>query len=311
MDVSWQLLSVSPAVCGIPVNNARFEKPAPRVESRMLFKSKRTPFVQDMGGFVAHLNMPGLLDPKSRDHGHGPLALVVESILAPGRLIPMHEHRNDEIVSWVPAGVMRHDDRVGGQLVVDKDHLMVMNAGKSFWHSERTLPGDPPLRMLQILVRPREIDLEPRIHYGRIAAAEMNHWRHLAGPEDGDAPFHLRNAIDLFDIRLKPGAKADFPSKNGSDLYFYVFTGSILTNGMSFREGEQGLFIGGGVLQLESSKLSVVVAFLIGRDAPITREGTVGDHRKIPPVWVLRLVQQWKQFTHWLVAGRLGAASKV
>ncbi|MGO7624468.1 pirin family protein, partial [Rhizobium ruizarguesonis] len=59
-----------------------------------------------------------------------------------------------EIISWVPEGVMRHEDKAAGRLVIDRDHLMVMNAGASFWHYEETLASDPPLRMLKILVRP-------------------------------------------------------------------------------------------------------------------------------------------------------------
>ena len=145
----------------------------------MLFKGERTPFVRDMGGFIARLNMPGLLDPKSRDHGHGPLAMVVESTLNPGRLIAMHEHRNDEIISWVPDGVMRHDDKAQGRLVTDDRHLMVMNAGRSFWHSEETLPTDPPLRMLQVLVRPRAVDLEPRIQHGPIETVHAAAFREV------------------------------------------------------------------------------------------------------------------------------------
>lgn len=169
----------------------------------MLLKGERTFVVRDAGGFVAHVNMPGWVKPKPSDHGHGPLAMVVESILAPGRQIAMHEHRNDEIVSWVPEGVMRHDDRATGRLLIDRDHLMVMNAGTGFWHSEETLATDPPLRMLQILIRPRAIDLEPIIQYGPIPAVAANVWRHLVGPEGEGAPFYVRSALDMFDIRLE------------------------------------------------------------------------------------------------------------
>ena len=83
----------------------------------MLLKGSRTPIVRDMGGFIVHPNMPGWLTPKTRDHGHGPLAMIVESVLHPGRLVALHEHQNDEIVSWVPDGVMRHDDKVTGRFL--------------------------------------------------------------------------------------------------------------------------------------------------------------------------------------------------
>lgn len=254
----------------------------------MLRKGTKSPIVRDMGRFVTRLNMPGWLLPWPNDHGYGPLAMIVESMLEPGRLIAMHEHRNDEIVSWVPQGVMRHDDRANGPLVTDDAHLMVMNAGKSFWHSEETLAGDPPLRMLQIFVRPHSVDLEPMIQFGAIEAAPRNQWRHLFGPEGGPAPFHVRNSVDFFDIRLDAGARVSFPPMTGRDLYFYVFSGSIETGGEVFDEREQGLFVLPETLILTAIKPSIMVAFLIDPSAAITKQGTVGDHPKIPSAFLAR-----------------------
>ncbi len=71
----------------------------------------RTDVSQNQGSFRIHFNFPGRNHPDHDDHGYGPLAAVVESFMDPDTLISMHPHRNDEIVSWVPAGVMRHDDR--------------------------------------------------------------------------------------------------------------------------------------------------------------------------------------------------------
>ncbi|WHO75951.1 pirin family protein [Rhizobium sp. BT03] len=264
----------------------------------MLLKGERTFVVRDSGGFVVHVNMPGWLRPKPTDHGHGPLAMVVESLLDPGRQIAMHEHRNDEIISWVPDGVMRHDDRADGRLVIDRDHLMVMNAGASFWHSEETRASDPPLRMLQILIRPRAIDLDAKIQHGRVPAAAVNSWRHLVGPEGEGAPFHVRSAIDFFDIRLDAGARVEFPYREGRDLYFYVFSGSVVVGAQTFAEGEQGLFLSGDRLEAEATGPSTLVAFLLDPHAPITRQGTIGDHRKIPPAILIRAFLRWRKFRH-------------
>lgn len=261
----------------------------------MLLKGERTFVVRDMGGFIARINMPGWIKPKPSDHGHGPLAMVVESILDPGRLIAMHEHRNDEIVSWVPEGVMRHDDKAGGRLTIDGEHLMVMNAGRSFWHSEETLSSDPPLRMLQIMIRPNALDLAPRIQFGPMPRPAPNMWRHLAGPENGDAPFHVRNAIDFFDIRLDVYARADFPNRRQRDLYFFVFSGSVKLEGQIFFEGEQGLLLSDDVLTAEAQSPAIMVAFLIDRHVTVTRKGTVGDHPKIPPPIAIRVFKRWKQ----------------
>jgi redox-sensitive bicupin YhaK (pirin superfamily) len=249
----------------------------------MLIKARKSGFVRDDGGFVIRPNMPGWLKPIPNDHGYGPLAMVVESFMSPGRLIAMHEHKNDEIISWVPDGVMRHKDKAGGSLVTDRGHFMVMNAGRTFWHSEETLPADPPLRMLQIMVRPRAIDLEPNIQHGPIAPAPENTWRHLFGPEGADAPFVVRNTIDFYDARFGGSAHGEFPALPGRHLYFYVFTGRIRAGRRTFGEAEQGLWTSDGPLQFEAIEPTLMVAFLIDPTAPVTRVGTIGDIKGIPP----------------------------
>jgi quercetin 2,3-dioxygenase len=57
--------------------------------------------------------LPGRAIPNRWDHGYGPLARFDESILKPGGFIPMHEHRNDEIISYVSDGMIHHADKAG------------------------------------------------------------------------------------------------------------------------------------------------------------------------------------------------------
>lgn len=261
----------------------------------MLYKGRETPIRIDNGGFVACPAMPGWVDPLSRDHGLGPLAMIVRSSLDPGRVIAMHEHRNDEIISWVPDGVMRHDDQSHGKLMTDAGHLMVMNAGRSFRHSEETRADDPPLDMLQIFVRPTAPDLEPVIQHGPVPPAMTGAWRHLVGPEGSSAPFFVRNTVDIHDIRLVAGSDGRFPVMDGRDLYFYVFSGAIRAGGKSFTAAEQGLLRGGGDLGLVASSDAILVAFLVDPRAVVSRSGTIGDHARLPPVALFRLFSLWKR----------------
>lgn len=232
----------------------------------MLYKGRETPIRIDSGGFIACPAMPGWADPMSRDHGLGPLAMVVRSCLDPGRIIAMHEHRNDEIISWVPDGVMRHDDRLHGKLVTDAGHLMVMNAGRSFWHSEALLADDPPLDMLQIFVRPDTADLEPKIQHGALAPVPPDRWRHIVGPEGSGAPFFVRNTVDIYDIRCREGSQGTFPALRG-----------------------------GGPLNYLSETDGILVAFLPDPQASVSRSGTIGDNPRLPPVLLFRLFSLWSR----------------
>jgi len=131
----------------------------------------------------------------------------------PDTLISMHPHRNEEIISWVPSGVMRHDDGEGNKLVTDSDHLMVMGAGSEFWHEERTLAEDPPLRMLQIFVRPHSLDLDPQIQHEPIPEPVAGEWRHLFGPVGTGAPLSVRNEVDFYDAHLDEGDSLRAPPR--------------------------------------------------------------------------------------------------
>jgi redox-sensitive bicupin YhaK (pirin superfamily) len=242
---------------------------------RRLYKAPRTDVSRNQGTFRTHFNFPGRLHPGHDDHGHGPLATVVESFMDPGTLIPMHQHRNEDIVSWVPAGVMRHDDGDGNDLVTDSDHLMVMNAGSGFWHAEETLDSDPPLRMLQIFVRPHTLDLQPNIQHEPIPAPDAGEWRHLFGPEDADAPLWVRNQVHFHDCRLGAGDTAALPARDGWDTYFYVFEGGVEVADTAFGEAESGLLVDDTGVTVTAREDSTLVAFELDPDATVTRQGTI------------------------------------
>ncbi|WP_417936034.1 pirin family protein [Haloarcula saliterrae] len=241
-----------------------------------IYTAPRTQVSQNQGKFRIHLNFPGHAVPEHDDHGYGPLATVVESFMDPGTLIRMHQHRNEEIVSWVPDGVMRHDDRQGNELVTDSEHLMVMNAGSGFWHAEETYGDDPPLRMLQIFVRPHSLNLEPNIQHGPIPDAAPDEWRYLFGPEDGDAPLYVRNDVHFYDCRLDPDATVTLPSRAGCVTYLYVFDGAVTVEDEPVGYTESALVPADSEVRVTATERSTVVAFCINPEAPITRQGTIG-----------------------------------
>jgi len=241
-----------------------------------LFPAPQSEIVQDQGKFRTRFNFPGRNHPDHEDHGYGPLATVVESFMDPGTLIPMHQHRNEEIISWVPAGVMRHDDREGNELVTDSENLLIMNAGRGFWHSEETAPDDPPLRMLQIFVRPHSLDLDPDIQHGALPEPVDNEWRRVFAPTGSDHPFTVRNEVDCYDIRLDAGRSAPLPSITGRHAYVYVFDGVVDVDGVTLEQTESVLWTGRDIPTVTAEADAVVVAFLVTPDAQVTRQGTIG-----------------------------------
>lgn len=243
----------------------------------MIYYSDTSPYLRDMGKFRILFHMPGEALKGHTDHGYGPLATVAESYMDPDTWITMHPHTNDEIISWVPDGVMRHNDPVTGELITDKDHIMIMNAGKGFWHEEKTLADDPPLRMLQIFVRPYALNLKAKIQHGPLVPWEYNQWRKVFGQEDSGSDYYVRNDIEMYDIRTKAGATVQFVNKPGYDVFFMVYNGEIKINEHVLGFRKSGILKNEDALEFTSTEESLIVAFLINPTAAITKEGTIGQ----------------------------------
>lgn len=219
---------------------------------------------------------PGRLLPGHGDAGYGPLALAVESDTESGREVPPREHRNEEIVSLVTSGTLHVRDTAGDEVIVDADHLLVMNTGRGYSFSEYTSSTDAPANRLQAYVRPRAIMLEPMVQFGPLPAAAANDWRTLVGPESGDARFTVRNTIEMFDIRLEPGATVQLPMQQGRDVFLLVHEGAVTVDNVPLEHRQYVLVKAAEDVAVHAVDGSVLVGFLIDPRATVTRAGTFG-----------------------------------
>lgn len=242
----------------------------------MLFKTPRSRLRHEMGPFTIIPNLPGRAIPEHWDHGYGPLARFDESILEPGGFIPMHEHRNDEIITYISDGVVHHADRAGNSFAISPGQIMVMNAGKSFWHEEQTKPDGATARVMQIFVRPHTVDLAPAIQLGNLEPPRPDSWRFLVGPEDSDAPAIVRNDVRLYDIHLEAGGRATVPGWEHWDTLVHVYRGSAEVNGTALAQAEGALLINETPAIVTAGSEATLLAFLINRRAALTHAGTIG-----------------------------------
>lgn len=239
----------------------------------MIYKQPPSSSIKKVGTFIRRRYFPGLSLPNHGDHGYGPLAAVDDATLEPGTLVRMHEHRNDEIVSYVHQGAMRHFDSTETRVNINPHNLMVMNAGRSFWHEELVREGDGTTRTLQIFIRPHTIDLEPQLQQLVLTKPTPNRWRYLVGP--AGAPATIRNDVRIFDGHLVAGSTLPLPAYQEWDSYFVVLRGEIEINDQSFSAVENGLLVDEVGAHLQVKEDALMVVFLINRHAPLSYAGTV------------------------------------
>jgi redox-sensitive bicupin YhaK (pirin superfamily) len=115
-------------------------------------------FSKQHGGFGIDILYPGRIDQNADDTGIGTIGRIDQAKVMPGTLIPMHPHRDDEILTYLRSGMVKHLDSEGITEIISSSKLMMMNAGSRFYHEELVLEEGGVLEGLQILSGQRKVD---------------------------------------------------------------------------------------------------------------------------------------------------------
>lgn len=211
----------------------------------------------------------------SKDHGVAQIGRLEHATLESGALVPMHIHQNEEILSYLRKGIMRHKDSHDIHASIHNRKLMMMNAGSGIYHEEGVREGDETVEMLQIFIRAREDDLKPDIQFLELDdVRSLNQWRLIAGHERSDAPLRFRSDVKFYDLHLTDGSSVQTPDLNGNLGLMYVFKGQAVIehHEETIKEGDSVL-IRGESLTIKGTEDSDLVFFELDETAPYTRNG--------------------------------------
>jgi redox-sensitive bicupin YhaK (pirin superfamily) len=205
----------------------------------------------------------------------GTIGRIDHAHVLPGTLIPMHPHRDDEILTYLRSGKVKHTDSEGFTDVISNKKLMLMNAGATFYHEERVLEESDALEGLQIFLRPQKSGLPPRVQFRALSEVySLNQWRTLAGKED-DQPLQIRSSTWVYDIRLENGGRQSLPelSTANAACLLYVFAGEVLINSTTTLGKGESIFPENESIQLEALQTSDLVLFVTDKSAEYTALG--------------------------------------
>jgi redox-sensitive bicupin YhaK (pirin superfamily) len=178
--------------------------------------------------------------------------------------IPMQQHQDEEVFTYLWRGSMQHQDSNGERTQLSAKRVMVVNAGDGVQYEESVPLYEAEL--LQAVIRPALRGGEAMTQVlERDQGIMTNGWTELAGPEESDAPLELRQEVYIFDTLLERNHTLDVPSMPGFVAYLTVLEGII-------RVGDLRLSRGDAVIGLDSSVEIVgdrdanLVCFLIKPD---------------------------------------------
>lgn len=174
-----------------------------------------------------------------RHTGYGPLLVINDDTVAPGRGFDTHGHRDMEIVSYVLEGELAHKDNMGNGSVLRKGDVQRMSAGTGVAHSEFNGSDKNPVHFLQIWIAPAVRGISPSYEEKHFdAPSKQGKLRLIASPDGSDGSVHIHQDAKLFATLLDGDAPLTHTLQPGRRAYVHVVRGHVTVNGEPLSTGD-------------------------------------------------------------------------
>jgi len=176
-------------------------------------------------------------DPKHM--GFRALRVINEDRVAPGQGFGKHGHRDMEIVSYVLAGALQHNDSMGTGSVIRPGDVQRMSAGTGVLHSEHNASKTEPVHFLQIWIVPSATGIAPGYEQKTFTREEKQGKLRLVASNDGrEGSVTIHADAALYAGVFAEGEAAERSIAPGRHAWVHVARGHARVNGRKLSAGD-------------------------------------------------------------------------
>ncbi len=191
--------------------------------------------------------------------GFGPLRVINDDMIAPGRGFGMHGHRDMEIVTYVLQGAIWHKDNQGNDACIVPGEVQRMSAGTGVRHSEFNHAPDQETHFLQIWILPNQRGIAPGYEQKTISPASKRGALVLvASPQPQPQAVALHADAHMYAGLFDGAEEAHLPLQAERKAYVFLVRGSLQVN-------QQPLSAGDALMVSDEAQLH----FAQGQDAEV------------------------------------------
>ena len=190
----------------------------------------------------------------------GPLRVINEDRVQPGRGFGTHPHRDMEILTYVLEGELEHRDSMGTGSTIRPGEVQRMSAGSGVTHSEFNHSQSNPVHLLQIWILPERKGIEPSYEQKELAVANGNGLSLIASPDGAAGSVRIRQDAKVFRGLIRQQSPIVYPLGKERHAWVQVARGEVDVNGNRLQAGD------GAAL---TSEAEVKLAAANGTDAEI------------------------------------------
>jgi redox-sensitive bicupin YhaK (pirin superfamily) len=198
----------------------------------------------------------------ARHMGFRALRVINEDVVRGGHGFPPHSHRDMEIVTYVLAGALEHQDSMGTRSVIVPGEVQRMSAGTGVTHSEYNASKREPVHLLQIWLLPARTGRPPEYEQKAFADADKRGTLRLVAAGDGRAgAVTIHQDADLYASLLAPGERVKHRLAAGRHAFVHVVRGAVALNGTDLATGDGAAVSDEPDLELAATAESEILLF--------------------------------------------------
>lgn len=194
--------------------------------------------------------------------GWGNLRVINEDFIAPGTGFGTHGHRDMEIVTYVIAGSLSHQDSMGNGETIRPGEVQRMSAGRGVMHSEFNQDQDGQTHLFQIWIQPHTKGIVPGYEQKSFDPAEKRgRLRLIASPDGRDGAVQFSADARLYAGLFDGGEAATLLLRPGRKAYVHAVRGTIQINGQTLSTGDAALIADETQISLTQGQDAEVLVF--------------------------------------------------
>jgi redox-sensitive bicupin YhaK (pirin superfamily) len=171
--------------------------------------------------------------------GFGPLRVINEDRVAPGKGFGTHSHSDMEILSYVLEGELEHRDNLGNGSVMRPGDVQRMTAGTGVQHSEFNHSATAAVHVLQIWIIPERRGLAPGYEQRHFEPDTKRGQLKLVASRDGrDGSLTVNQDADVYAALLAPGEEVTHTTDRTRKSWVQLARGAVTVNGETLVPGD-------------------------------------------------------------------------
>jgi redox-sensitive bicupin YhaK (pirin superfamily) len=193
----------------------------------------------DAGGLKSYFtfSFADYYDPEHVDFG--PLQVLNEDRIKPGRAYPPGQHRDMEILMYVIDGELRHRDSLGNEVGLRAGGLQRISAGTGISYTEHNVSASQGAHLLYAAIRPANSGLPPGYEQKVFSNEEKRGvLRLLASPDGAAGSVTLQQDARLYGGIFHEAQRVELQLPGNRRAYLHVVRGSIAVNETRLNVGD-------------------------------------------------------------------------